>query len=292
MKIQSASIDVPGGCDNACKYCISHMTHKPEYSRNIMQCDDENYKISQFYDRMLFLKESGVTSLVLTGSASEPIGNEEVLNLFHNVNSALPNPFTNIDVQTSGTGLTKEKLSMLENMRVKTISLSLSSFESDINTRINNTKPGKEVNIEQLCQLIKREGFNLRLSLNMNREGFKNADDIERLFEEARNLGADQVTFRKLYYPKEAEDTKQAQWIKQNQLPDSFWSKLRGYVENEGRALLRLTFGAIKYSVGGISTVLDNDCMAQDNIESLKYAILRRNLKLYSDWDDPGSLIF
>jgi MoaA/NifB/PqqE/SkfB family radical SAM enzyme len=268
------------------------MTKNKEFSRNVMECDDNVFRFNQYLDRLMFLKDVGVTSLVLTGSASEPILNEDMLGLFDEVNRSLPCPFTNIDVQTSGTGLTKSKLTLLESIKVKTISLSVSSFESDVNARINNTNPDKKVNIEQLCHVIKREGFNLRLSLNMNREGFRNADDIERLFEEAKNLDADQITFRKLYYPKSAENTKQAEWIRNNQLPPSFWSKLRGFVENEGTPLHRLTFGAVKYSVNGLSTVVDYDCMAKDNIEALKYAILRRNLKLYSDWEDPASLIF
>lgn len=292
MKIQSASIDIPGKCENSCKYCISHMTNNKEFSRNVMECNDTVFRFNQYLDRLMFLKDVGVTSLVITGSASEPVLNGDMLALFDEVNRSLPYPFTNIDIQTSGTGLTKSKLTLLESLKVKTISLSISSFESDINARINNTNPDKKVNIEQLCYLIKREGFNLRLSLNMNREGFKSADDIEGLFNEAKHLKADQITFRKLYYPESEADTKQANWIRQNQLPDSFWSKLKGYVENEGTPIHRLTFGAIKYSIAGLSTVIDSDCMAKGNINVLKYAILRRNLKLYSDWEDPASLIF
>ena len=42
----------------------------------------------------------------------------------------------------------------------------------------------------------------------------------------------------------------------------------------------------------GISTVIDDNCMSKDNIDDLKYAILRPNGHLDSRWDDPGSLIF
>ncbi len=41
-----------------------------------------------------------------------------------------------------------------------------------------------------------------------------------------------------------------------------------------------------------MSIVLDNDCMAKDNNESIKYLIIRRDIKIYFDWDDEGSLIF
>ena len=51
-------------------------------------------------------------------------------------------------------------------------------------------------------------------------------------------------------------------------------------------------YGFIQYSVKGISTVIDDNCMSKDNIDEIKYAILRPNGHLYSRWDDTGSLIF
>lgn len=293
MKIQSASIDIPGGCPNDCKYCISSMTSNKEFNKNIIGCDDRVFAARQLDDRLQFLRDVGVTSLVLTGAKSEPISNKEILEIFDGANRRLKSPFVNIDVQTSGAGLTDNKLNYLEDIGVKTISLSISSFDSDLNAEINRTRLRKnKVDIEKICKNIKEHGFNLRLSLNLNIEGFREADNIKELFNQAVRLDADQITFRKLYYPKNAKDSDQAKWIESNKLPDSFWAKLKGYVENEGRPLNRLEFGAVKYSIHGMSTVIDDDCMAKNNIEAIKYAILRRNLKLYSEWDDPASLIF
>ena len=59
---------------------------------------------------------------------------------------------------------------------------------------------------------------------------------------------------------------------------------------------LSLPFGAEKYSINNITTVVDNNCMddARERVEpdTYKYLILRPNCKLYSSWDDNGSLIF
>ncbi len=48
------------------------------------------------------------------------------------------------------------------------------------------------------------------------------------------------------------------------------------------------------YSVEGMSTVIDSDCMnsKESNNDTLKYIILREDGKLYCRWDDIGSLIF
>ena len=64
------------------------------------------------------------------------------------------------------------------------------------------------------------------------------------------------------------------------------------YVKEKGIPIARLPYGFIQYSVNGISTVIDDNCMSKDTIDEMKYAILRPNGHLYSRWDDKGSLIF
>jgi hypothetical protein len=49
----------------------------------------------------------------------------------------------------------------------------------------------------------------------------------------------------------------------------------------------------MKYSMDNMSIVVDFDCMnKKGDKKDLKYLILRRNCRLYSEWDDPASLIF
>ena len=69
------------------------------------------------------------------------------------------------------------------------------------------------------------------------------------------------------------------------------------YIRSEGNQLERLSFGAIRYSVNGISCVVDDNCMGKtvevkEVKEDIKYFILRPNCKLYTRWDDSGSLWF
>ena len=65
-----------------------------------------------------------------------------------------------------------------------------------------------------------------------------------------------------------------------------------------GKPLGRLPYGATKYSLMGLSVVIDDDCMAKkkdvtvDGGDAVKYLILQPDCKLYSQWDDPASLIF
>jgi hypothetical protein len=149
-------------------------------------------------------------------------------------------------------------------------------------------KEENKIDIDKICHLIKENNINLRLSLNMN--DTYNEVLIESIFKRAKELGADQVTFRKLYTS--GKDTPQDKWIKKHQVRESFWEYAKIYIKCVGNCLGKLPYGAWKYSVSGVSTVIDEDCMSKEAKEDLKYLVLRPNCKLYSRWDDKGSLIF
>ena len=144
-----------------------------------------------------------------------------------------------------------------------------------------------------LCKMIKAHHFNLRISMNMTSV----YDDYtpSEIFHQLKILGADQVTFRKLYI---SEDTisEQNTWIEANGFDNKLFSEIQDGVVKEGTFLGVLPFGAEKYSINKITTVVDNNCMdkPRERIEpdTYKYLILRPNCKLYSSWDDNGSLIF
>ena len=88
------------------------------------------------------------------------------------------------------------------------------------------------------------------------------------------------------------------EWIQFNMLSESndrimSIQSLKEYILDEGSPLYRLPFGAMLYSVKGMSIVLDDDCMSKAEYkDALKYYVLRENCKLYTRWDDDGSLVF
>ena len=114
--------------------------------------------------------------------------------------------------------------------------------------------------------------------------------DIDGIFHTAHYLGADQMTFRVLYTSD--EDTPQSRWIKEHGAPPEVKEVVERYVKAHGKPIDILPYRAIKYSVDGISTVIDADCMNKAGTEDNKYYILRPDCHLYSQWDDPASLIF
>lgn len=298
MEIQSLSVCVPGGCPNACKFCVSRM-HSSPYVDQI----EKNIQFRDLYEkdylcRLMFSRDNGCNTVILTGEG-EPLLNRDFLKDFAHWNSMITSPFRWVELQTSGVTLNDESLRFLRNtVRVNTISLSLSDMFDDIsNQEMNGTPDNLMVYINSLCANIKKYDFNLRLSLNMT-------DAYDRMFKgkgksvifraimaRAKSLGADQVTFRKLYV---SGDPKIPQniWIKEHAASSTLLNCINTSIKESGQVLERLPFGAMRYSIDGISTVLDDDCMSQEVKPVMKYLVLRPNCKLYSKWNDRGSLLF
>jgi molybdenum cofactor biosynthesis enzyme MoaA len=289
MQIQSLSVDVPAKCPNDCYFCVAKMNQE-DYANQI----EKNLRFRQLYKddykkRLLFARDNGCNTVILTGNG-EPLMNRTFLEDFGEWNNNLPLAFRCIELQTSGVMLDDEKLRFLRNsVGVSTISLSISDVFSSKNNALYNRTPDKlVVDIDVLCKEIKRYDFNLRLSLNMT--DFYNERSVEDIFNRCKILGADQITFRKLYLSK--NETPQNEWIEKHCCDESILSSIDEYIRKNGRALEKLSFGAIRYSVNEMSVVLDDDCMSESVKDTMKFMILRPNAKLYSKWDDKGSLIF
>ena len=70
------------------------------------------------------------------------------------------------------------------------------------------------------------------------------------------------------------------------------FSYIEAYIKDHGIKLETLPFGATRYAIGNISTVIDDDCMAVNTEKNLKYLILREDGRLYTHWNSKGSLLF
>lgn len=289
MVIQSLSVVVPAKrCINHCEFCVACMRDEPYAD----QLDTNN----RFYDlyiedykkRLEFARDNGCNTVMLTGNC-EPQQNREFLKTFGLMNRCLSKPFRWISMQTTGTMIDAAYLRFLRNhVGVSTISISIASFDNEKNAKI--THMARPVDIRFLCSEIKRYDFNLRLSVNLTKEIEESFPSQSELLHYCRELGADQVTFRVLY--SSGLDTPQDRWIAKNAASKEYIDGIRSFITDHGTVLGHLAFGATKYGILGMSTVIDDDCMSQTPKDEYKYLILRPNCKLYSRWDDPASLIF
>lgn len=302
MKIQSLSVCVPSGkCINNCKFCCAKMSdslYKDQITDNLRFYD--LYR-NDYIKRMEFARDNGCNTCMLTGNV-EPQQNISFLKAFGDMNKELERPFRNIEIQTTGAFIDDEKLRFLRNqVGVTTISVSISCLnDNSVNKEIIGMRDEK-FDLKFFCSEIKRYDFNLRLSLNITNNLFlgKPGDNMPFLprdiFDYCKSLGADQVTFRKMYVSND-NATEQNKWLAENldkSIELEFFPLLNKEIKEHGVYLDTLEYGSDRYSYEGMSVVIDTDCMSKGiNKDAVKYLILRPNCKLYSKWDDKGSLIF
>lgn len=259
--------------------------HHEEYGKSIIQ---EHEGLPRSYiSRMEFVREEGCNSMILTGTA-EPQQNLPFIHMLLQYNKMLRNPFYNISIQTTGSGLTGKDIAELAENGLTTLALSLSSFSSERHWEITNTPKNKRImTIPALIECAKENNLNVRVCFNLTNEF--NVYYPEYYFSWCLQNNVDQATFRKIYADGCGEEAK---WVRSHAFADCNFQDIVKCVRENGIPIARLPYGFIQYSVNGISTVIDDNCMSKDTIDEMKYAILRPNGHLYSRWDDKGSLIF
>lgn len=285
MNIQSLSIVVPTGyCWNDCAFCVSKM-HYENYGNSIIK---RGCPIPRSYlDRIQFVRDEGCNSMILTGTA-EPQQNLNFIYQLLAYNRLLRKPFYNITIQTTGSALLQGDIKELADAGVTTLALSISSIDNERNWEIIHTpKTFRSMTIDSLICAAKENNMNVRACFNLTDEF--NDMKPQDYFDWCNKHKVDQVTFRKIYADGINE---KAEWVQKHEFPRANFYDIAKYIKANGTPISRLPYGFIQYSVKGISTVIDDNCMSKDNIEEIKYAILRPNGHLYSRWDDTGSLIF
>lgn len=298
MKIQSLSILVPAPCTNRCPFCVSRMNTniqinclpKSHIYDFLERGEIKEYSyIEAWIERLEYVSNLDVHSLMLT-STGEAMLNLDFIRFFGKINRKLNKPFKFIELQTSGININENTIPVLMKAGVKTVSLSVSSLDSRENRECNNpNERGYAVNIDEVCDSIKSNGMNLRVSINLNKmvEEMSFPEIFHRLVE----LGANQVVFRKLYSSGDPE-LEQNKWIKENTVSDDYLAKLSNYITTRGVVIDKNFLGIPRYGINGISTVLDEDCMSQEIADNYRYLILKPDCHLYTKWQEPASLLF
>jgi len=296
MNIQTISIVVPTkGCVNDCKFCVSKMHDNP-------YCD--TFDKVQITKRIKWAIMNNINTCILTGTG-EALQNRKFLTNLVEIFNEMGQPFPNVELQTSGVMLETFQyivdkhgakkadwfnINLLKELGVNTISLSVSNVFDDVrNMEIIGVKENLQFKLDGLISFLKENGFNIRLSLNMTSD-YENVNP-HKLITKLVQLKPDQVTFRKLYSSSK-DDLAQTKWVNEHACSDVTLNSIKYYIEGSGECLYVLPFGGKVYSIEGMSTVMDDDCMSKNNVDSLKYVILRENGKLYCRWDNEGSLIF
>lgn len=304
MEIQSLSICCPAqvGCINNCKTCTARQHDNPyedKYDGTKVECFEYWEDVRK---RMIYAQKQGCQTVMLTGS-NEPQQNRRWLETLYYVMQSLPEKFVNIEMQTTGAFLNCDYIAYLKRFGVTTIAVSAFNIDDDVINRDIEENADKFLKLEVLCERITSAGIILRLCLNVtdyisdaikaieDPKSFDFASEVNRLLNRCEKLGADQVTFRKMW---SVSGTAEAEWIKNNcKFDDYVIRAVNKEVTNHGTLICKLPYGASRYDFRGFSIVVDTDSMAKDeNNFATKYYIIRENGKMYSSWDSKASIVF
>ena len=131
MNIQSLSVCVPAkACINDCKFCCSKM-HTADYEDYYNDMKHYPSYRDDICKRLRYARENGCNTCMLTGN-NEPQQNVGFLKLFGEINNSLPNPFLNIEMQTSGAFIDADFLDFLKySVGLTTVAISVACLDDD-----------------------------------------------------------------------------------------------------------------------------------------------------------------
>jgi molybdenum cofactor biosynthesis enzyme MoaA len=258
MKANSLSINIPySGCNKDCPYCISKMTGYIETNKILFEKNLK--KLKRIADN------SGVNSVIITGKG-EPLIGYKWIEKISKVFDTYP-----LEIQTNGIMLlyNEKYIEDLYNFGINTIAISIDNYKELTSDEFVNT-----------VKIIKRFGFNIRITINLVPE-ITNID-VKKYFSFCEEFKIDQISFRKIVSPTNIIFSplarKTSKWIEDNieeKIVEKFLLEYKEEIDKKGIKIRDLPFGSTIYMVGNVSTTFFNYCIQDenndDNIRSLIY---------------------
>ncbi|MEF2175365.1 MAG: radical SAM protein [Candidatus Absconditabacteria bacterium] len=282
----SLQILIPSMCLNNCIFCISRLNKTNGNYENKLGNNFDNAEYVQSYiNQIKKAINEGYNNIIIT-SDGEPILNIRFLKFLGKIFEENKIQYNDFEIQTSGVGLKQKHLDLLKSIGIKLISISLSNiFDNKLNAFYNQTKQGYEINIDKICAGLIENGFKLRLSLNMTNS--YNNILTDKIIQRAMDLGANQLTFRRLYPgDNNSEDYKN---ILNNSVKQSKEREIIQYLHDNCNEKYMINQSEKLYYKGNLSILYITDCMAQN---SDRYRILKPDCKLYKSWEQDAKPIY
>jgi molybdenum cofactor biosynthesis enzyme MoaA len=258
---------------NDCGFCVyrQHATKfKTEWKSDYLKWHRE-------IERRLRYAADRVEAVMIT-SHGEPTLNMKYIKDIMDILDRIAPWLAQVEIQTSGVGLSEEKLDFLYELGVRVISLSIPALNKDKIVEIMRVPARFNYDPIRLTERIRSKGFTLRLSIAMT-DWFDDysLDDILSQLESIWQ--PDQVSFKKLIG---ADDMASRRY---DELAEEF--RAREYTRLE-----LLPLDVWKYEAHSIGIVWNDDCMVSEEQKHPRYLILQPDGRLYTRWDTQASVIF
>lgn len=284
MRATSLSINLVGGCNARCPFCIASATWKTGITNNkrLERALGKALDYGRYHD---------VDTVLITGSGEPTLHRRLVLRIAREARRA---GIPAVELQTNGALLAADPtyLGELSGHGVTTIALSVASVDPARSASLMEI----ELDYLDLTARLDRLGFLSRVSLNLARE---DSDRLPGYLGEYADLlasrGVRQLTLRTLGVPDCPEETSEASeridWVRAHGMPEAEVAALEDQIVEDGEPLRRLSYGARVFDYHGLSVVVATCMSDTEEVEEIRSFILQPDGHVYHSWNFKGSVL-
>jgi len=274
-------------CNAKCPFCISKMTEACAAKQPIEFDWLKFKKAMRYVDR-------DVRDVLITGRGEPTLYEDHLILIISELNEHFPN----IELQTNGVLYRKFPCEAWQRNGLNTVAISLASLKDSLNNEIMGIK-GNFSARDAIRRLSER--FTVRVSYQLTmkdgpyyvtEEGcaLKVGPESEWFYNtiaDAKQLGAKQITFRRVGMPDKAQNEEAAKWVE-------MYGDGRDYTEvldRLGKKLATYHWGGLIYDINGMSVCVA-DCLTEspNTFEPRSWIFDGKNFR-YS-WQYEGAIIF
>jgi len=282
----SLSVNLTGGCNAQCPYCIATATWKTGAHDN--SGIEERIPVACRYAAF-----HGVDTVLITGSG-EPLlpKNQRLVLSILDTTRGVGIPTT--EVQTNGQVLAENPVyrGALKDHGLNTVAISVSSPDPKQSAALVKIS----VDYLDLARALADMRFMVRISLNMSEEEclpLVHQGGLAAYADTLRDAGVSQLTLRELGVPSNPLNTPTAatriQWVRDHALDPAKVQDLHQEVIRNGHPLRRLPYGPMVYDYHGLSVAVAT-CMTETTDPTMiRSLILQPDGGVYHDWNYRGS---
>lgn len=277
-------------CNAACPWCVAGMTPKNDVSDTKVPDIDE----ASFARACRLAELSGLDTARITSKGEPTIFPDQVTRYLELLQ---PWRFPFIEMQTNGILIARRKrvtdkhLADWARLGLTHICISVVSSDPERN-RLNYTPKDKEyIDLPGLIKDLHSFGFNVRLTVIMQRGDIDSAESLKNFLAFARENRVEQVTALPVNKPTSSRDGELYDAAVKAALTPEQLHDIHAFAAT-GVVLSTLPWGAKIYDIGGQNVCLSSCLTTSPDVNESRQLIFLPPGRITSDWQYEGALIY
>lgn len=289
MKATSLSVNLWAPCNAKCPFCISRLTWKTgEHSNDCL--------LRSLPKAFRYAKWHGVDTVLFTSNGEPALATEDLASA---LDVAATFGFPVIEMQTNGYAFTDSSTIYIGDLAAAGLTtLAISIAHPDPFRNAGIMRLPVDYNYLDVAKMAAEKGLVVRISLNLLPEHWVGAEPsheaqwVRSFAQVLREAGVHQLTLRELGMPGNVDpEHRVAKWVDEHKVCNNRLHWLKRFIEDEGTALRRLSYGNTVYEFEGLGVAVAT-CMTDNaNPDEIRSLILMPDGHLYHSWNHRGSIL-